>query len=174
MSRKAIIIAGKAIQDHEFVYPYYRLLEAEYQVDVAVPGKELVFGQIGVKIEPTKDTAELRVEDYDLLIMPGGAKAMEYLRQNEGILSFMARFHAAGKVIGSICHGGQMLISAGLVKGRRVSGYYSIKDDINNAGGTYVDAPFVNCDRIITSPHYKYLGQWMKEILAEVEKQHAR
>lgn len=170
MSRKAVVIAGKAIQDHEFVYPYYRLLEAEYQVDVAVPGKETVFGQIGVKIEPTKDTAGLRVEDFDLLIIPGGAKAMEYLRQNQELLNFIAKFHASGKVIGSICHGAQMLISARLVKGRKISGYYSIRDDINNAGGEYVDAPFVNDDRIVTSPHYKYLGQWMKEILAEVER----
>lgn len=90
---------------------------------------------------------------------------MEYMRQDTKILKFITEFYAANGVIGSICHGAQLLISAGLVKGRRISGYYSIKDDINNAGGTYVDAPFVTDGRIITSPHYKYLGPWMAEVL---------
>ena len=170
MAKRALIIAGKNIQDHEFVYPYYRVQEDNYTVDVAVPGKETVFGQIGVKIEPTMDTAGLKVSDFDLLILPGGAKAMEYLRQNQGILQFIAEFHGSGKVIGSICHAAQLLISAGLVKGRKISGYYSIKDDINNAGGTYVDAPFVVDSRIVSCPHYKHMGPWMKEVLAQAAK----
>jgi protease I len=85
-------------------------------------------------------------------------------------LRFIADFHASGRVILSICHGAQLLISAGLVRGRRISGYYSIKDDINNAGGTYVDAPYVIDDRICSSPHYKHLGPWMKAGLALVEQ----
>ena len=64
-----------------------------------------------------------------------------------------------------------MLISAKLVKGRKISAYYSLKDDVNNAGGTYIDAPFVTDDRIVTSPHYKHLGPWMKEVIAEVNRQ---
>ncbi len=170
MPRRAVILAGKFIQDHEYIYPYYRVQEAGYEVDVAVRGKETVQGQIGVKIVPTKDIPELRVEDYDLLILPGGAKAMEYMRQDQELLAFITAFHQAGKVIACICHGSQLLISARVVKGKRVSGYYSIKDDIDNAGATYVDAPYVVDGRIVTSPHYKYLGQWMKAALDEVEQ----
>lgn len=170
MTRKAIILAGKFIQDHEYIYPYYRLQEAGYEVDVAVRGKETVLGAIGVKIIPTKDIPELTVEAYDLLVLPGGAKAMEYMRQDEEILRFIARFHAAGKVVASICHGAQLLISARIVKGKKISGYYSIKDDIQNAGAIYLDAPAVSDGRIVTSPHYKHLGPWMKEVLAQVEK----
>ena len=169
MPRRAIILAGRFIQDHEYIYPYYRVQESGYEVDVAVRGKETVQGQIGVKIVPTKDIPELRVEDYDLLILPGGAKAMEYMRQDQELLAFIADFHRAGKVIASICHGGQLLISARVVKGKRISGYYSIKDDITNAGATYVDAPFVIDSRIVTCPHYKYLGQWMRAALDQVE-----
>ena len=171
MSKCAVILAGKFIQDHEYIYPYYRLQEDGYEVDVAVRGKEMTQGQIGVKIVPTKDIPELRVEDYDVLVLPGGAKAMEYMRQDQELLKFIGDFHASGRVILAICHGSQLLISARLVKGRRISGYYSIKDDITNAGGTYVDAPFVVDERIVTCPHYKYLGAWMKAGLAEVERQ---
>lgn len=170
MPRKALIIAGKLVQDHEYIYPYYRLQEEGFEVDVAVRGKETVLGAIGVKIIPTKDIPELKVADYDVLVLPGGAKAMEYMRQDEELLKFIADFHASGKVIGSICHAGQLLISARLVKGRKISGYYSIKDDINNAGGTYVDAPYVTDSRIVTSPHYKHLGPWMKEVIAQASR----
>ena len=170
MHKKALIIAGKQIQDHEYVYPYYRLQEEGYEVDVAVRGKETVLGSIGVKVIPTKDIPELKVGDYEVLVLPGGAKAMEYMRQDQDILKFIADFHASGKVIGSICHAGQLLISAKLVKGRKISGYYSIKDDINNAGGTYVDAPYVTDDRIVSCPHYKYLGPWMKEVIDQAKR----
>lgn len=168
--KRAVIVTGKFVQDHEYVYPYYRLQEAEYEVDVAVRGKETVFGNIGFKVVPTKDISDLRVEAYELLVLPGGAKAMEYMRQDADILKFIADFHHAGKIIASICHAAQLLISARIVKDNKISGYYSIKDDIANAGATYVDAPVVVDDRIVTSPHYKYLGLWMKETLAQVEK----
>ena len=169
MTKKALIIAGKQIQDHEYIYPLYRLEEEGYEVDVAVRGKETVFASIGVKVVPTKDIPELQVVDYCVLVLPGGAKAMEYMRQDEGILKFIADFHASGRVIGSICHAGQLLISSKLVSGRKISAYYSIKDDITNAGGNYVDAPFVTDDRIVSCPHYKHLGPWMKEVIAQVK-----
>ena len=169
---KALIITGRHATDAEFIYPYYRLQEEGYEVDVAIPGKETVLGEKGWKIVPTHDTSDVLTSYYDILILPGGAKAMEYLRQNQDILTFINFFAVYGKkngVIGSICHGTQLLISAGLVKGRMISGYYSIKDDINNAGGTYLDLPYVVSDRIVTSPHYKHLGPWMRAVLNEVK-----
>lgn len=164
--KKAIILTGKMVQDHEFIYPFYRLQEAGFEVDVAVRNKETVMGQLGAaKIVPTKDIPELRVGDYDLLVIPGGAKCQEYLRQDQEALQFIAKFNAAGKPIAAICHGSQMLISAKVIKGRRVSGYYSIKDDIINAGATYVDEPAVVDGNLITTAHYKDLGPWMKATL---------
>ena len=172
MARKALILTGKLVQDHEFIYPYYRLQEEGYEVDVVVRPMEVVYGQLGAaKIQPTKDFKDLKISDYQVLVIPGGAKCMEYIRQDQDFLKFIADFHAAGKVVASVCHGAQMLISAKLVKGRKISAYYSLKDDVNNAGGTYIDAPFVTDDRIVTSPHYKHLGPWMKEVIAEVNRQ---
>lgn len=168
MSR-AVLVAGQAVQDHEFVYPFYRLQEAGFDVDVAVRGNSVVYGSIGTKIQPTRDIAGLRPAPYDLVVVPGGAKAMEYMRQDAELLDFLSEAHRQGLVVASICHGAQLLISSGLVSGRRISGYYSIRDDINNAGGEFVDEPYVVSDRIVTSPHYKHLGPWMAATLRELD-----
>ena len=168
--KKALIITGKRVQDHEFIYPYYRLLEAKFHVDVAIKNKETVQGDLGTTIIPTRDIDGINPKDYDLLMIPGGAKALEYIRQNEEVLKFIHDFHKEGKVIASICHGSQLLISAKIVQGKKISGYYSIKDDINNAGGTYVDAPAVVDSNIITCPHYKHLGEFMIATLDAYEK----
>ena len=165
MSKKALILTGNLVQDHEFIYPYYRVQEDGYKVDVAVRDKKQVNGIIGSKIIPTKDIPELKVEDYDLLILPGGAKAMEYMRQDVEILKFISDFNSSGKTIASICHAAQLLISSKIVKGRKISGYYSIKDDINNAGAVYTDEPAVVDGNIVTTAHYKDLGIWMKTAL---------
>ncbi len=165
MSKKALILTGNLVQDHEFIYPYYRVQEDGYKVDVAVRDKKQVNGIIGAKIIPTKDIPELKVEDYDLLILPGGAKAMEYMRQDTEILKFISDFNSSGKTIASICHAAQLLISSKIVKGRKISGYYSIKDDINNAGAVYTDEPAVVDGNIVTTAHYKDLGIWMKTAL---------
>ncbi|MEK6855121.1 MAG: type 1 glutamine amidotransferase domain-containing protein [Nanoarchaeota archaeon] len=161
--KKALILTGKFVQDHEFIYPYYRLQEEGFQVTVATEdGKETV-GILGTKIPVSSSVENINPEDYDLLVLPGGAKAMEYMRQNKEIIKIISDWNTKGKVISAICHASQLLISANIVRGRRLSGYYSIKDDINNAGAEYIDAPFVTDGNLITSPHYKHLGPWMKE-----------
>ena len=105
------------------------------------------------------------LDEYDLLIIPGGVKALEKLRQEQSALDFVSSWDSRGKTIGSICHGGQMLISAQIVDGRDVSVYYSIKDDLINAGGNFVDAEAVVSDNLICCPHYKWMGQWMAKVI---------
>ena len=163
--KKAIFITGKSVQDHEFIYPYYRLQEAGFEVHVATEDGKETTTFMGIKVLVDKTFDSLKIEDYNLLVIPGGAKAMEYIRQNKKALQFIFDFNKANKPIASICHGAQLLISAKVVTGRKISGYYSIRDDINNAGATYIDAPVVIDKNIITSPHYKYLGDWMKATL---------
>ena len=164
---KAVIITGRGAQDVEVIYPLYRLQEASYEVDVAVRGKQPCTGIIGIKIEPTKDIDDLNIGDYQLLVLPGGVKAMEHMRLDNGILGFIAAFHASGRIVASICSGAQLLISAKLVKGRKISGYYSMRDDIVNAGAEFVDGVCVD-DRIVTAPHYRDLGPWMAAVLEAV------
>jgi len=169
---KALIISGSLVQDHEFIYPYYRLKEENFDVDVALLGGQPTQGILGTRIPPDKDkevldTNNIDINLYNLLILPGGAKAMEYLRQDQHILNIIKEFNDKKILIGSICHGAQLLISSKIVKNLKLTGYYSLKDDINNAGAEFVDAPFVKDGNIISSPHYKYLGDWMKAILEE-------
>lgn len=163
--KRALIITGKFVQDPEFIYPFYRLEEAGFKVDVAIRNKETVYGVAGTKVVPSRDIAGLETQDYDLLILPGGARAIEYIRQDQEVIDFIRGFYQAQKVVAAICHGSQLLISAGVVKAKKISGYYSIKDDIVNAGAIYVDAPAVVDGTIVTSPHYKHLGDWMKATL---------
>ena len=94
---------------------------------------------------------------------------MEYLRQEDIILEKIREFNDKNILIGSICHGAQLLISAKIVNGKKISGYYSIKDDINNAGGIFHEGPAIDDNNIISSPHYKYLGDWMKLIISKFE-----
>lgn len=161
----ALIITGKYVTDCEFSYVLYRLQEDGIRTAVATLDGEDTTGILGEKVKATHAITEIKTDDYELLILPGGAKAMEYLRQSPTVLSIIKKMSDEGKTIGSICHGSQLLISANVVRGREISGYYSIADDITNAGATYKDAPFVTSGNIVTSPHYKHLGHWMKEVL---------
>ena len=132
-----------------------------------------IHGILGVYMESTLSVFDLNedskykkhMENYDLLILPGGVKSLEKLRQEVNALKFINDWNSKSKVIGCICHGAQLLISAKVTKNRDVSGYYSIKDDIINSGANYVDAESVVSDNLVTCPHYKWMGQWMGKVL---------
>ena len=174
MKKKALIITGRLVQDHEFIYPFYRLKEENYEVFTAVKEKKIVLGYFGTKIPPQKDdkiigTDDILEKDFDLLILPGGVKAMEHVRLDKKVIECIKEFNKKNKTIGAICSATMLLISANIIKNRKVSGYYAWKDDINNAGGIFTDQPCVIDKNLVTSPHYKYNGQWMKGVI-EVEK----
>ena len=171
--KKALIISGNLVQDHEFIYPYYRLLEEGYNLDVCILEGKPVQGILGTAIPPNKEQTikkieEVKVNDYELLVIPGGVKAMEKVRQNLDIIKFISDFDKEKKIIACICSGAQLLISAKVVKGRKISGYYSMKDDLINAGAIYTDLPAVIDDNIITTAHYKDMGPWMKAVIEKI------
>jgi protease I len=172
---KALILTGDKVQDHEFIYPYYRLKEEGAEVTVAMKEGLVAKGYLGTTVPPDKECTiipySLLLNRYDLVVLPGGAKCMEYLRQESRVLAFLREVRASGRVISSICHGAQLLISAKIVAGKRISGYYSIKDDIENAGATYINASYVIDGNLITCPHYKHMGAWMRATL-EVARAH--
>jgi|TARA_R110000824_G_scaffold401765_1_gene615224 protease I len=171
--KKALIMTWEKYQDHEVIYPYYRVQESGYEVDIMSNKVGMIYGILGTYNECTKSVFDLNeeekfnqyLEEYDLLIIPGGVKSLEKLRQEQSALDFVKEWDSRGKTIGSICHGGQMLISSKIVKGRDVSGYYSIKDDLINAGGNFVDAESVVDGNLICCPHYKWMGQWMNKVI---------
>ena len=91
---------------------------------------------------------------------------MEKIRQDKRLINFIADFHKNEKVIACICSGAQLLISAKIVKGKKIAGYYSMEDDITNAGAIYTDEPAVVDGKIITTAHYKDMGPWMKAVIS--------
>ena len=152
--KRGIIISGSLAQDHEFIYPYYRLLEEGIKVDVCLPEGKSVKGFLGTTLPPNKDQVikkieDLKESDYDVLVLPGGVKAMEKIRQDERIIKFISNFNDHKKIIACICSGAQLLISAKVVKNRKIAGYYSMKDDLINAGAIYTDLPAVVDKNII-------------------------
>lgn len=172
--KKGIIITGNLVQDHEFIYPYYRLLEEGYEIDVCILEGKPVAGILGTAIPPNKEQIikkieDVKVKDYNILVIPGGVKAMEKVRQNKRIIQFISDFNKENKIIACICSGAQLLISAKVVKGRKISGYYSMEDDLTNAGAIYTDLPAVIDNNIITTAHYKDMGPWMKAVIEKLK-----
>jgi protease I len=163
--KKAVIITGPNFQDEEYIYPYHRLLEENYDVDVATPEKKICYGKYGVPAKPTIDTNDLKAIDYDLVILPGGFEAPDRLRIRKEVLKFVKDMYEADKLVAAICHGPWICISAGIIKGKKATGYISIADDIRNAGATYLDENVVIDGNLITAPHYKNNGDFMKAIL---------
>ena len=172
---KALIITSKLVQDHEFIYPFYRLKEEGIEVDVYNQTNEAVLGFFGTKIPPQKTDNiikmdKISVDQYDLLVLPGGVKSMELLRLDTNAINLVTNFNQKKKLIAAICSGTMMLISADIIKNKKVTGYYAWKKDIENAGGIFIDSPSVEDENLITSPHYKYNGEWMKSVISKLKK----
>lgn len=167
--KRAVIITGPNFQDEEYIYPYYRLLEAGFKLDVAVKDKAAIKGKYGVPAKVTMDTKDLKEKDYDLVVLPGGHEAPDRVRQDANVLKFVKDMSDAGKVVSSICHGPWIMISARIVKGRKLTAYEGIKDDLVNAGAEYAEAPVVVDENFVTSPHYKNNGDWMRETIKKFE-----
>jgi protease I len=168
--KKALIITWEKYQDHELIYPYYSLKEHGYEVTLMANQKGKIWGSLGThmpcdvetKIFEDDNNRKTFLEEYEILVVPGGVKALEKLRQESGVLEFIRQWNDARKTIFCICNGAQLLISAKILKGRTLSGYYSIDVDIENAGAIYDRSPVVVDENIISCPHYDFMGLWLK------------
>ena len=178
--KKALIITWEKFQDHEVIYPYYSLKENNFEVTIVANRLGRFHGilgchMIGDVLTTDFDDPENRAKylEYDLLIIPGGVKALEKLRLEEGIVEFVREWNGLDKTIFSLCNGAQLLITADVIKGKTVSGYYAIEADINNAGASYHRGPVVVDSNIVSSPHYDFMGEWMRtgyKVLEQREK----
>jgi protease I len=170
MVKKALIITWEKFQDHELIYPYYSLKEHGYEVTLMANKVGKIWGSLGThmpcdvetSIFEQDDVRKSYLNDFEILLIPGGVKALEKLRQEKGVLKFIQEWNNANKTIFSICNGAQLLISAKILQGRTLSGYYSIDVDIENAGATYSRGPVVVDENIISTPHYDFMGDWMR------------
>jgi protease I len=166
----AVIIVAENFQDEEFVYPYYRLLEAGFKTDVATPNGAIMYGKYGVPARSTISTEKIVAQDYDLVILPGGFESPDRLRIRPEVLSFVKAMDDQGKLVAAICHGPWICISAGIVRGRKITGYLSIKDDLVNAGAEFIDADLVIEGNFISAPHYRNNGEFMRAVVEYFDK----
>lgn len=157
----ALVVVADGFEDSEFFYPYYRLIEEGFSVDVATPGGESVEGKHGYSREADLAVSEAEESDYDLLMVPGG-KSPEHLRLDApDSVDLVENFDAAGKPVAAICHGAQLMMSADVLEGRAATCYWSIRDDLENAGAEFVDEAAVVDEGLVTSRHPDDLPAFM-------------
>jgi protease I len=171
--KKVVIIVETDFRDEEAIYPYYRLQEAGFAVEVATVGKKTAIGKFGVPIPGTVDAESLDASGYDAVVIPGGNEGPDRLRMNRDVLRFVSDMNSAGKVVAAICHGVWIPISAKIVAGRPATCYRAIVDDLVNAGGLYRDEPVVVDGNFITSRHPRDLAAFAKAVVDAVENRHA-
>lgn len=136
--KKIAILLAEGVEDLEFHVPTMRLQEEGAEVIAAGLTMASVRGKNGLEITPTATIDSLHSGELFALILPGGW-APDKLRRYAAVTNLVKEMNEAGKVIGVICHGGLVAISAGIVKGHRATGSLGIKDDLVNAGATWVD-----------------------------------
>lgn len=148
--KKIAIFVEDLYEDREFWYPYYRMLEEGAVVSVVGPRKGSFQGKRGLPAEAELPIEEASPSDFDGLVIPGGY-APDLMRRSQGMVDFVREMHDGGKVIAAICHAGWMLVSAGILKGKKVTGLPAIRDDLVNAGAEWFDREVVRDGNIVTS-----------------------
>lgn len=150
LGRRVALLTADKVEDVEFFYPYYRLVEEGYRVDVLTPSGGSVEAYRGMRLERTTAIADADPADYDLLFIPGGLAPTE-LREIPAAVEFVKAVVGRGTLVGAVCHGPQMLVTAGLVAGRRLTSWRGVAPEIRRAGGTYVDEAVVEDGQFVTS-----------------------
>ncbi|MEU1458078.1 type 1 glutamine amidotransferase domain-containing protein [Streptomyces avermitilis] len=175
----AVIITGPGFQDHDVVYTYYRLMEEGWNVDIATKNGADVTGKYGIPLPMDKTARPLTPFDqldaahYDAVILTGGHEAPDRVRQDAHVLDFVRAMDAAEKVVAGLCHGPWIMVSAGVLKGRRACAYIGLRDDVINAGADVVDSDVIADGHIITCSYYAYVGRFMQQVFETVAKNQA-
>ncbi len=162
---KIAIFTEDLYEDIEFWYPYYRLKEAGHRPVVIGSGRKDSFhGKHGIPNHVDMSIADARPSDFDAVVVPGGY-APDKMRLHPEFAQFVRLMHEEGKLVASLCHGPWVLASAGILSGRKVTCWPSLKDDMMNAGARYIDQEVVVDGNIITSRKPDDLPAFMSEII---------
>lgn len=182
-ARKILMLTGDYTEDYETMVPFQALLMVGHTVHAACPGKkagEFVRTAIhdfegdqtysekpGHNFTLNATFADIRAENYDALVIPGG-RAPEYLRLNPEVLAMVRHFAGAGKPIAAICHGAQLLAAAGVLNGRSCSAYPACGPEVRSAGGLYADIPVDQAHvdgNLVTAPAWPAHPAWLAAFL---------
>lgn len=181
-NKKVAILATDGFEKSELFQPLEALKKEGATVHI-ISNKE---GEIkswdktdwGESIKVDKKISEANEVDYNSLVLPGGVINPDQLRTDEGALNFIRAFFKSGKPVAAICHAPWLLISAGVIEGRQVTSYHSIKDDVINAGANWVDKEVVVDEGLVTSRNPDDLPAFCDKVIEETregkhEDQHA-
>ena len=164
--KRIAILVEEGFEDSELIEPMRALKDAGARVLIVGSGSQETYrgkrGSASVKVDTTAD--KVGAEDFDAIIVPGGYAA-DKMRSHQAMVELVRNAYKLGKVIAAICHGPQLLISAEIVKGHRLTSWPSVAVDLRNAGADWVDAPVVQDKNLITSRKPADLPRFNKAII---------
>ena len=167
--KRIAILVAEGVEDLEYYVPLMRLKEGGADVFGAGLDLNTVRGKNGLEISPTVKIDALKGVDLFALIIPGGW-APDKLRRHASVTTLVREMNVAGKIIGIICHGGLVAISAGIVKGRSATGSMGIKDDLVNAGANWIDAPAFRDENKVWGRIVADIPDFCRELVAALEE----
>ena len=166
---KALIISADNFEDSELLVPYYRLKEAGVEVAVASLSRGAITGKQGYEVAVDKTLDEGNPDNYAILVLPGG-KAPAAVRKEPKALEIARSFFAQSKPVAAICHGPQILISAGLLQGRHATCYKSVAGELKKAGALYEDREVIVDANLVTSRQPDDLPAFMRETMKLLQR----
>jgi len=171
---RILILATDGFEQSELEVPLKELRDKGATVHVATPGGAAITGwdekNWGNTVEADKDLKDVKAEDYDGLVLPGGQINPDILRTKPEAVQLVKDFVDQGRIVAAICHGPWMLVEAGVVKGREVTSYPSIRTDLVNAGADWVDREVAISNGIVTSRNPDDLPAFVAKIVEEVQE----
>ena len=164
-NKTVAILVEDLYQDMEVWYPLYRLREEGVKViTVGTGSKTTYIGKYGYPVKADTEAGKVKADDIDGIIIPGGF-APDMMRRYSEPITLVAECGKKGKVIGSICHGAWILCSTNLLKGKKATCFFGIKDDVINAGAKYVDQEVCVDGNLVTSRQPDDLPAFMREVI---------
>ncbi len=172
--KRVAILTEDGFEEVELTSPKKALEEAGARVDIVSPkqGKVKAWNHDHWSIELPVDISLDKADagDYDALMIPGGVINPDQMRKNENCVAFAKQFLEAGKPLAAICHGPQLLIETGLLEGRKMTSYPSIKTDIENAGALWIDKEVITDNGLVTSRSPEDLPAFNKKMIEEIRE----
>jgi protease I len=182
-AKKILMLVGDYVEDYEVMVPFQALLMVGHAVHAVCPekkageyvrtaihdfeGDQTYSEKRGHNFTLNATFSEIKAEEYDALVIPGG-RAPEYLRLNEAVIKIVQHFSQTNKPIASICHGAQLLVAAGIIRGKSCSAYPAVGPDVTLAGGTYVSIPMDKGHmdgNLVTAPAWPAHPDWLAKFL---------
>lgn len=171
--KRVAVLAENQYQEVELWYPIYRLREAGAEVRVVAPKAGETYGsKHGYPVKADLAAEQASADSFDAVVIPGGF-APDFMRRSPAMVNFVKQMGGRDKVVAAICHAGWMLCSADLLKGKRATCFFSIKDDVIHAGAQYVDAEVVQDGNLITSRQPDDLPAFTRTIIEALARQPA-